>query len=131
MDARYFNNPRHNTMNEGTPWSPGLFSQPPWLGFGALLGAILGIAASIGILIISNGQPIADWYVQPTVWLSIASTYSNIMLHFALAEGVNVAWWRRAMKEHTQLAHLHRNWIFGNSIWAAATASSHFNLIAL
>jgi Protein of unknown function (DUF3176) len=125
------NQPVSRSVETHEPWSPGVFARLPWLGFAALFGSILGIAASIGILIASNDRPITEWRIQPTVWLSVASTASNIMLHFALSEGVNVSWWRRAMLPQTQLGDLHRNWAFGNSIWAATTAGRYVNLIAV
>ncbi|EXJ79179.1 hypothetical protein A1O3_08680 [Capronia epimyces CBS 606.96] len=123
--------PAYRAVEDRAPWSPGWIARLPWLGFAALLGSVLGLAASVGILVASNGRPIADWRIQPTVWLSVASTASNIMLHFALSEGANVSWWRRAMRPQTQLADLHRNWAFGNSLWTASTAGRHVDLIAV
>ena len=131
METRYSNSPAYNAVDHRQPWSPGIFSRLPWLGIAALTGAALGVAASIAILTASNGKPISSWSVQPTVYLAIAATLTNIMLHFALSEGINVAWWRRAMKEQTQVGDLHRYWDFGNSVWAAATAGRKFNLIAV
>jgi hypothetical protein len=101
------------------------------LSLGALLISILGVAASVGILVASDGQPISKWKYQPTVYLSIASTITNIALHFAFTEGVTTAWWRKALKPNTQLGDLHRSWNFGNSIWGAVTGFRRFNLIAL
>lgn len=113
------------------PWQPGFLARFPWLGLGALLGSILGIVLSVTILIILDGDPISGWRFQPTVYLSIASTATNIMLHFALTEGARVAWWRQAMKEKNKLGDLHRFWDFANSLWAATTSGRYFNLIAL
>jgi hypothetical protein len=124
-------NPAYRSVEDREPWSPDWIARLPWLGFAALFGSILGIAASVGILVASNGRPITDWLIQPTVWLSVASTASNIMLHFALSEGVNVSWWRRAMRPRTQLGDLHRNWAFGNNLWAATTAGRYVNIIAV
>ncbi|KAF7507374.1 hypothetical protein GJ744_010691 [Endocarpon pusillum] len=113
------------------PWHPGFLARFPWLGLGALLGSILGVVLSVIILITSDGDPISGWRFQPTVYLSIASTATNIMLHFALTEGARVAWWRQAMKEKNKLGDLHRFWDFANSLWAATTSGRYFNLIAL
>lgn len=131
MAHQHSTNPAYRSVEDREPWSPDWIARLPWLGFAALLGSILGIAASVGILVASNGRPITDWRIQPTVWLSVASTASNIMLHFALSEGVNVSWWQRAMQPQTQLGDLHRNWAFGNSLWTATTAGRYVNVIAV
>lgn len=112
-------------------WHTGVFSNLPWLGLAALVGAAGCCAAAAFVLIHSDGQSIHDWTLQPTVYLAIASAAANILLHFALAEGVNVAWWRRSLKEGTTVNDLHRYWNYGNSLWAASTSGRHFNLVAL
>lgn len=96
-----------------------------------MVGAVGCAAASAFVLIRSDGQPIHDWTLQPTVYLAIASAAANILLHFALAEGVNIAWWRRSLKEGTTVNDLHRCWDYGNSLWAASTSGRHFNMVAL
>jgi hypothetical protein len=131
MAHQHLTNPAYHSVEDREPWSPDWIVRLPWLGFAALLGSILGIAASVGVLVASNGRPITEWRIQPTVWLSVASTASNIMLHFALSEGVNVSWWQRAMRPRTQLGDLHRNWAFGNSLWTATTAGRYVNVIAV
>jgi len=131
MVYQHLTNPTYRSVEDREPWCPDWIARLPWLGFAALLGSILGIATSVGILVASNGRPITDWRIQPTVWLSVASTASNIMLHFALSEGVNVSWWRRAMQPRTRLGDLHRNWAFGNSLWTATTAGRYVNVIAV
>jgi hypothetical protein len=112
-------------------WHSGAVVRFPWLGIGALLGSVLGIVASVVILIVSDKKPISDWTFQPTVYLSIASTLTNITLYFAFTKGVTISWWRRAMKDGTHLADLHRYWDYGSSLWEASTAGRRFNLIAL
>lgn len=113
------------------PWRPSPYHRFPWFGFGALLGALLGIALSVAILVGSDSQPTSKWTVQPTVYLAIASAITNITLHFALSEGVNVAWWRRATQDDTKISDLHRYWSHGNSLWAAITSGRHINLMAV
>jgi hypothetical protein len=131
MDAHYTNVPAYENPNGGRPWKPGVVTRLPWLGLGALLMSVFGVAASVGILVASNGNSISAWKFQPSTYLSIASTITNITLHFALSEGVTIAWWRRAAKPGTKLGDLHRYWDFGNSLWAATKGGRHFNLIAL
>ncbi|MCJ1340724.1 hypothetical protein MMC09_006020 [Bachmanniomyces sp. S44760] len=123
--------PDNDPIDVGKPQTSRAIDRLPWLGLGAIIGSILGTAASVAILIASNGKPIASWTFQPTVYLSIASTLTNIMISFALSQGVNIAWWRRAMRSQTQVGDLHRNWDFGNSLLAAIMSGRHFNVIAL
>lgn len=113
------------------PWRVSPVCRLPWQGFGALLIALIGVGASITILRISDGQPLRTWTWQPTVYLAIASTITNITLHFAFSEGLNVAWWRRAARDGTRIADLHRYWNHGNNLLAAATSGWHVNMIAV
>lgn len=122
---------QYMSIGKGQPWEPGFLGRAPWLGLSAILGALVGIIAAILVLVISNGQPVHNWVVQPTVYLAIASAATNIFLHFALTEAVNIAWWRRAMKKDTTIGDLHRSWDFKHSLWAALTSGRHFNRIAL
>lgn len=112
-------------------WHPGGFARLPWVAFAALLGAISGIAGSIAVLIVSDGVPITNWYFQPTVYLSILSTITNIMVHYALTQGVTAAWWIKALKSDTRVSDLHQYWKTGNSLLAALTSGRSFNLVAL
>ncbi|KAL8995845.1 MAG: hypothetical protein Q9169_004497 [Polycauliona sp. 2 TL-2023] len=117
--------------SRGNPWKPSLLHRAPWLGLIAFLGALVGILAAAAILYISNNKPVQEWSVQPTVYLAIASAATNILLHFALTQAVTVAWWRRAIRKDTTIADLHRNWDYGQSLWAAITSGRHFSTIAL
>ncbi|KAE9378619.1 hypothetical protein N431DRAFT_450566 [Stipitochalara longipes BDJ] len=112
-------------------WQPGALLRLPWGGFAALLGAIGGVASSIVVLILSNGDPITRWSFQPTVYLSIISTLTNIMIHYALSQGITTAWWNRALKTNTKIADLHHFWATGNSLLAAINSGRNFNLVAL
>ncbi|KAK5216845.1 hypothetical protein LTR72_010215 [Exophiala xenobiotica] len=131
MAPQISTNPAYRIVESHEPWSPGWIAHLPSLGVAALVGCVLCIAAVSGILVASDGRPINDWRIQPTVWLAVVSTAFNIMLHYGLSQGINVSWWRRAMQPQTQLGDLHRNWAFGNSLWAAVTAGRHVNIIAI
>ena len=72
-------------------WRPGVWQRFPWLGFLQIFGALLGVAASIAILIASDGALISDWRYAPTVYLSISYTISNLLLAAAFSEGVTVS----------------------------------------
>jgi hypothetical protein len=121
----------HGIAKNRNPWRPGAFARLPWLGLGALVGTIAGVAASIAILVASDGVSILEWSFQPTVYLSITSTVTNVMIFFALSEGVTAAWWSRALKQDTEVSDLHHYWAVGNSFLAAVTSGRKFNLIAL
>lgn len=118
-------------MAENAPWKPGAFARLPWTGFAALGGAVGGIVGSVAVLVVSNGKPITDWRFQPTVYLSIISTLTNIMVHYALTQGVTVAWWALALKPDTRISHLHQYWETGNSLLASLKVGRNFNIIAL
>jgi hypothetical protein len=113
------------------PWNPGSFAQFPWTAFAALLGAIGGVAGSAAVLIVSDGIAITEWTFQPTVYLSIISTITNIMVRYALARGLTTAWWARALKANTKISDLHQLWKTGNSVLAALTIGGNFNFVTL
>ena len=71
--------------------------------------------AMVYVLTASNGALIYTWEYQPTMFLAIASTISNIALQFALAQAVTIAWWVRAMKSDTKIQNLHNIWAFGTT----------------
>ena len=111
-------------------WYPGLFYNIPWQGFGALLGAIVGLVAAVTILIGSDKQPISHWRVQPSVWLTVSYTLTNIFLAVALREGVTIAWWNEALRETGTVGDLHFTWARGSSVWQALKAAGKLKLIA-
>ena len=131
MSTKHTSPSYYRAVEPGRPWQPGFWTRLPWLAVGALTLSLLGTAAFVGILIGSHGTPISAWRFQPTVYLSIAYTITHITLTFALAEGVNIAWWSRAIKKEANIGDLHRIWAFGNNVWAASTSGHRFNLIAL
>ncbi|KAH0847223.1 hypothetical protein FOPE_00354 [Fonsecaea pedrosoi] len=111
-------------------WEPGLLHLP-FKGLGALLLAAAGVVVSIAILLAANGDDVRRWRFQPTVYLSIASTVTNVTVSFAFLEGVTIAWWHKVLSDGTTVADLHRIWAYGNSFLSAIWSGRHFNLIAL
>jgi hypothetical protein len=77
-----------------------------------LIIALLCLAGRVVLLMISNGQAVSSWRVQPTVLISIFSTVANSCLAFALTEGLAISWWNKALKGST-LKGLHERWQFG------------------
>lgn len=117
--------------NVAQPWQPGKLRRFPWAGFGCLMGALCGLIAGIAILIISHGDPIASWKIQPTFFLSIAYTMTNVLLAAALAQGATIAWWKKAIGEHTTLLDLHNWWAFSTGIKDVLLAGRKTNLVAV
>ena len=111
-------------------WEPKL-SRLPWKGLCALILSIAGVIVAVAILAVSNGDEVKHWRFQPTVYLAIASTVTNITLTYALFEGVSVSWWCKALKDGTTAADLHRIWDFGTSFISALLCGRHVNLIAV
>jgi hypothetical protein len=72
-----------------------------YLALAALATIIVSIIAAAGVLARSNGQPVRDWSVSPSVCLAIISAFANIALHFALTEGARIAWWLKASRGGT------------------------------
>ncbi|KIW13119.1 hypothetical protein PV08_08306 [Exophiala spinifera] len=113
-----------------TLWQPSS-SYYPLSGFGALLLSSAGVIVSAIILLVSNGDDINSWRFQPTVYLSIASTVTNITVVYALFEGLTITWWHQALKDGTTIGDLHRIWAFGNSILAAVFSGRNINMVAI
>lgn len=111
-------------------WQTGVWCRMPWMGLTCILGALLGVIASIAILVVSNDVPIMEWRFPPTVYLSISYTVTNVLIVGAFSEGVTVNWWRKAMGPRTELGDLHRYWSYGTSPVAAFLAGKKFNYIA-
>lgn len=94
------------------PWLPCVLKHVPWLGLFALAISASCMVASTAVLVMSNGRPVTTWWIQPTVFLAAASATANITLKFALAQGVTISWWYKALRGGT-LGDLHRYWSFG------------------
>ena len=121
----------YNAVDRRNPWSPSFLGRAPYLGLGAMIGALLAMVAAAVILFVSDDQPTSRWKIQPTVYLAIASAAIAVFTTFALTEAATIAWWSRAMRENTTIADLQRTWEFGHSLWAALASGRYFNLVAL
>lgn len=126
--------PSYTSINSQQPWSPG-WGRVPVRGAGALLISIIGIIFSAIVLSVSDGQTLENWSnhwtFSPTVYLSIASTITNITLHYALRDGMDVSWWKKSMASNTTIGDLHRTWYYGDSFFGALLSYRHFNLVAI
>jgi hypothetical protein len=102
-----------------TLWSPGFWRQFPWLGILSILGILAstyitqrsigalltcaGTVASLVILVRSHRQPLDGWGfgIAPSVYLSIASVVANALTAYALANGLEITFWRYALQGRT------------------------------
>lgn len=134
MAKRTHSDTAYSAVDDLNPWRPGK-RQVPYASVAALLLSLVGILLSATILVVSDGQTLESWgkaaSFTPSTYLSIASTVTNITLHFALSGGITVSWWRRALLLNSQVVDLHRTWSYGNNFFAAITSWRNFNLVAL
>ena len=108
-------------------WRPGYGQRFPVLGVGALLAVLACTGASVGVLVGSNNVSASRWVqaLAPNVCLQAINAISNIMLAFAVMQGIAIAWWRKALRGAT-IAELHKSWEFSMSI-----SNIVFNLFSL
>ncbi|KAH8822087.1 hypothetical protein F5884DRAFT_769927 [Xylogone sp. PMI_703] len=115
---------------EGDEWSPGVWKQFPCQGVLALFGCVACIAASIAVLVVSDGQPTSSWTLSPTVYLAFLMAGTNMLARLAFNKGVTIAWWYKALRGST-VKDLHDNWAYADSLWPALFSGRQFSLVAL
>lgn len=108
---------------------------------------LLCLGGNVAILTVSDGMPQSDqswkeiWHhgvtkgswpkqIRPSVILSLLNNLANLAFGLAIANGVAIAWWRKALKGST-IEQLHKSWNFSSSIKSVALAGRGFNGIAL
>jgi hypothetical protein len=119
----------------GIDWKPGMRNQFPWIGFAGFITILVATAMAVAILGLSDGKRTTDWPflnhpVQPNVLLNIANQVQNLGLITLIAQGLAIAWWRKALRG-SSLKTLHRNHAYSYSFFAIVTSGKHFNMIAL
>jgi hypothetical protein len=121
--------------DDGIDWKPGMRNQFPWIGFAGFITIVLATAMAVAILGLSDGKRVLDWPfrrfpIQPNVLLNIANQVQNLGLITLIAQGLAIAWWRKALKG-SSLRTLHRNHAYSYSFYAIVTSGKRFNIIAL
>lgn len=113
-------------------WRTGLKARFPWNGAIALFIVILCANSSIIVLLVSDGKRQRPWAekIGPSVLLSAFNGIANICFGVAIANGVAITWWRKALKGAT-IKELHRSWQFSSSIKDILLYGRYFNVIAL
>ena len=111
------------------PW----YRSIPWTGLIGLVGALTTAFLSFAVLKSIDGAQ--SWTgssgLKPASFISVILSANSILLHIALSEGVNVAWWYKANQKHTTAGELHEYYAYGNSLFAALKAGRRFNYVSL
>ena len=117
---------------EALHWQPGYAERFPIIGVASLCFVLLATVSSAAVLIGSNNVSSTRWpkLIAPNVCLQILNALSNIMLAAAIAQGIAIAWWRKASKGAT-VADLHRSWEFSTGIRKIAIRVWAFDSVAL
>jgi hypothetical protein len=113
-------------------WRTGMKARFPWTGFTALCTILLCANSSVIILLVTDGRKEEPWAekIGPSVWLSAFNGIANICFGIAIANGVAITWWRKALRGAT-IKELHRSWQFSASIKDVVLYGKYFNFIAL
>lgn len=113
-------------------WRTGLRARFPRNGAIALLIIILCANSSLIVLLVSDGKRQRHWAekIGPSVLLSAFNGIVNICFGVAIANGVAITWWRKALRGAT-IKELHRSWQFSSSIKDVVLYGRYFNFIAL
>jgi hypothetical protein len=116
--------PLSDDPHKPNPWTPSFWSRFPVTGIAALAGAALLTCAAVAVLVLSDHKDTTSWGydLKPTVYLSLATALTNILLTYALAEGVVISFWRNAKRGST-LRELNQYWLSGNSVLGALKGS--------
>jgi hypothetical protein len=118
------------TKKNPSNWRPGYFARFPWFGAAGLFGVLICAVILIAVLVCSDGASSTTWRLQPSIILSGLSGLSNLCLALAIAEGVAIAWWRKALKGAT-VAELHESWSFSMSFGSILQHFYRLDVIAL
>lgn len=77
-----------------------------WIGFPVLgiMALVMTVCSTIAAIIIAkecNNQAISSWSLSPPVLLAIISSLSNLLLSFALGEGLIISFWWNSLQGST------------------------------
>ena len=96
-------------------WHPAAMQIRPLIGILGLCVAIACAFASLTVLVVSDGQATADWYLSPAVLLAIITAVANSAIALAYMEAVPVSFWYSMMRGRT-IRSLERQWQVSRSI---------------
>jgi len=87
--------------SEQPKWRTGFWLRFPVWGIVALAATVFCTIAAVLITIKCDNQSTSSWTLSPTVLLSIFSSLSNILLSFALGEGLVISFWWNSLRGST------------------------------
>lgn len=119
-----------HTKKNPSNWRPGYFARFPWFGAAGLFGVLICAIIVVAVLVCSDGVSSTVWRLQPSTIINGLSGFSNLCLALAIAEGVAIAWWRKALKGAT-VAELHHSWAFSMSFRSIIQHFWRLDVIAL
>ena len=113
-------------------WQPGYRKRFPTFGALSLLAVLLCALGSVAVLIGSDRVSSSRWtpWLAPNVCLQGLNALSNIMLAIAIAQGIAITWWRKAMRG-ASVAELHRSWEFSSGFSSVLLNFWSFDKVAL
>lgn len=71
-------------------WTPRFLRLRPLVGLAAVSVSIVCTFAALAVLVISNGEPVVEWPIKPSVYLAIFAAIGNSALALARMEAVSV-----------------------------------------
>ena len=117
---------------DASNWHPGYRARFPVIGFLGILGVLICMLINIAVLIGSDNVSSSKWpvIIAPHTIVNVIQSIGALCLALAVAEGVTIAWWRKAVKGAT-VAELHRSWTFSMSFYQIVRYFWAFDVIAL
>ncbi len=119
-------------LTAASNWNPGYGARFPLQGFAGLVGVLLCTGVIIAVLVASDNASASKWSQQigPSIIINGFTSIGGLCLALAVAEGVAIAWWRKALHGAT-VAELHQSWKFSMSISQVAARFWALDRIAL
>lgn len=74
-------------------WRPNFFQPRPFAGIAGLCVTVGCVFASLAILMVSDGQPVDSWTIEPTVYLAIVAAIANSALRLARFQAIPISWY--------------------------------------
>lgn len=113
---------RVESIGPQTVWNPSWLQSQSLSGIIAVAIAVGAMFAALAVLLVSKGQRVSSWPIQPTVYLAIASAVGVSALRFAKGKATPISWWHTAYQGST-IASLESHWEASQSLVGAV---SHF-----
>ena len=111
-------------------WDPCFLQLRPLAGVAALALAVGCVFGSLIILLVSDGQAVARWTVQPQVYLAIVAAIANSAVVLAFSQAVPISWWYHASRGGS-VESLERHWQASNTLLGAIFNGRNISLLTL